>query len=212
MSAFTPGCLGFVGGMNCLSGAGFGGIPVNDGMTITYQAVANPQTCPATLTNQGMVTWTSLPGPNGTVINPTESSTGVPSGANNGERDGVTLPLLLNDYKVAGSAAVYCQSGSREICVTKFNDLNGNGVRDAGEPGLPGWTFTVAPGPPTSFTTLSPGGGLCFLVPAGTHTFTETLQTGWSPTTPLAAPSTTQIVPVLPGPVLNLSFGNKKKQ
>src|SRR5262249_5715800 len=30
-----------------------------------------------------------------------------------------------------------------EISGVKFNDLNGNGVRDAGEPGLAGWTIVL---------------------------------------------------------------------
>jgi large repetitive protein len=79
-------------------------VPVNGTLTIVYQAVANPQTCPVTLWNQATVTWTSLPGPNGTVVNSTASSTGLPSGANGGERDGVTLPSSVNDYKAAATA------------------------------------------------------------------------------------------------------------
>jgi uncharacterized repeat protein (TIGR01451 family) len=91
-----------------------------------------------------------------------------------------------------------------EICVTKFNDLDGNGVQDLGEPGLPGWTFTVTPGGPTIST--GPQGTFCFGVPApGTYTISEVLQPGWTPTTP-----NSQTVTVSAG-LVNLKFGNQKK-
>jgi hypothetical protein len=102
--------------VTCFS-PGFSGIPVNGAITITYQAVVHPQTCPATLPNQAMVTWTSLPGPNGTLINPTGSSTVGPSGANNGERDGVTPLPSLNDYKVTVTNTLLCDSIFYEYAV-----------------------------------------------------------------------------------------------
>jgi len=78
-------------------------------VTIKYKAIANPVSCPATLTNQAAVKWTSLRGATGTAINPTLSNPslvlGLP-GATNGERNGVTAPLTLNDYAAATSKAV----------------------------------------------------------------------------------------------------------
>jgi uncharacterized repeat protein (TIGR01451 family) len=82
-------------------------LQLDDGMAmqITYQATVSATTpCPLTLTNQAKVTWTSLPGPNGTTTNPTGSSTPGSSGAINGERTGVTSPLTLNDYAATASA------------------------------------------------------------------------------------------------------------
>jgi uncharacterized repeat protein (TIGR01451 family) len=80
----------------------------NPGSTVivTYQAVANPATCPVTLNNQATLTWTSLPGPQGTTVNPTGSSTPGNSGLIDGERNGVTPLLTLNDYATTASAAV----------------------------------------------------------------------------------------------------------
>jgi uncharacterized repeat protein (TIGR01451 family) len=78
-------------------------------VTIKYNATANPVSCPATLTNQAAVTWTSLRGPKGTAINPTMSITTAVLGASgtvNGERDGITTPLALNDYAASTSKAV----------------------------------------------------------------------------------------------------------
>lgn len=96
--------------------------------------------------------------------------------------------------------------GKAEICVLKFEDKNGNGVQNIGELGLPGWTFTVAPGGPT--ITTGSNGTFCFGVPApATYTVTEQVPSGWTPTTP-----TTQTVTVSPGQLVNLSFGNKKKE
>lgn len=85
-------------------------LPAAGVMTIKYQATANPATCPATLTNQAKVIWTSLPGPKGTMSNATGSGTPGSSGAVDGERDGVTAPPTLNDYfAVAGaSLSVIC--------------------------------------------------------------------------------------------------------
>jgi uncharacterized repeat protein (TIGR01451 family) len=96
--------------------------------------------------------------------------------------------------------------GKAEICLFKFNDLDGDGVRDLGESGLPGWTFNINPGPPSQVTTGAQG-RICFGVSApGTYTITEIVQSGWTPTTP-----NTQTVTVPPSPV-NVFFGNKKKE
>lgn len=98
-----------------------------------------------------------------------------------------------------------------EICVFKFNDLDGDGVKDPGEPLLPGWQFTVSPAPlppATSPVTTLPSGGICFGVSApGTYTITELVQSGWTPTTP-----NPQTVTVAPGGLANVFFGNKKKE
>ncbi|MDW8110511.1 MAG: LamG-like jellyroll fold domain-containing protein [Candidatus Bipolaricaulota bacterium] len=101
--------------------------------------------------------------------------------------------------------------GQAEICVFKFNDLNGNGIHEPNppnnEPLLPGWTFNVSPPPPSSVTT-GPQGGICFGVSApGTYTISEQVQSGWTPTT-----SNPQTVTVQPGQLVNLTFGNKKKE
>jgi uncharacterized repeat protein (TIGR01451 family) len=91
-----------------------------------------------------------------------------------------------------------------KLCVTKFHDLDGDGVQDLGEPGLPGWTFTVSGGVGT--ITTGPQGSFCSVVPApGTYTASEQGQPGWTPTTPNPQQAT-----VSPGQSVTLSFGNKK--
>ena len=81
----------------------------------------------------------------------------------------------------------------------KFNDLNQNGVQDAGEPGLPGWTIhvfdtatmalvqsTVTRRPTRAPAT--PDGFYSFTLTPGSYTVCEALQAGWTQTAPLAVP------------------------
>jgi uncharacterized repeat protein (TIGR01451 family) len=186
----------------------------NSGSTviITYQAVANPASCPVKLNNQANLTWTSLPGLQGTTVNPTGSSTPGNSGAIDGERNGVTPLLTLNDYATTFSAAVKIDCPCEALITgMKFNDLNGNGVRDTGEPGLANWTIQVTDSNGiTHTTTTDSAGNYSFTIPApGTYTVAEVLQSGWTQTAPTTG---TYSVTVSPGQVVtNLNFGNKKQ-
>ncbi len=69
----------------------------------------------------------------------------------------------------------------------KFEDLNGNGIKDAGEPGLAGWTINLA-GPSPSSVVTGVGGTYSFnnLLP-GNYTVSEVVQAGWVKTLPTAA-------------------------
>jgi uncharacterized repeat protein (TIGR01451 family) len=100
-------------------------------------------------------------------------------------------------------------SNKAKICIFKFNDLNGNGQKEANEPPLAGWQFNVNPAPlPPSTNPVTTGqqGGRCFGVSApGTYTITESVQAGWTPTT-----SNPQTVNISPGQLVNVYFGNKK--
>jgi hypothetical protein len=104
----------------------------------------------------------------------------------------------------AGSAGK-CKA---EICVSKFNDLNGNGVQDPNEPPLFGWKFDIkdSQGNIIGTVTTDKEKPACRLVPApGTYTVTEQVQSGWVPTTP-----NPQTVTVQPGQTVNLQFGNTR--
>ncbi len=73
-------------------------------ITITFSATLTTAVAPGTMvTNTAAAAWSSLPGANGTVINPTGSATPGASGAGDGERDGSGG---INDYTAAGAAAV----------------------------------------------------------------------------------------------------------
>jgi len=102
-------------------------------------------------------------------------------------------------------------SGNAEICVLKFHDLDGDGARDPGEPGLPGWTIEIkdAAGIVVSTFTTGPQGSFCVGVPApATYTVSEMLQSGWMQTYP--TPPGTHTVTVSPGQLVNLGFGNTR--
>ncbi len=71
----------------------------------------------------------------------------------------------------------------------KFNDLNGNGAKDAGEPGLPDWTITLKGtdgmgNAVSKSTTTDANGNYSFSVPPGSYTVCEVQQTGWKQTFP----------------------------
>ncbi|WP_457502078.1 LamG-like jellyroll fold domain-containing protein [Thermostichus sp. MS-CIW-15] len=109
----------------------------------------------------------------------------------------------------AGKAGKCKPSNKAEICIFKFNDLNGNGQKEANEPPLAGWQFNVNPAPlPPSTNPVTTGqqGGRCFGVSApGTYTITESVQAGWTPKT-----SNPQTVNISPGQLVNVYFGNQQ--
>ena len=84
---------------------------------------------------------------------------------------------------------------------TKFNDLNGNGVRDPGEPGLAGWTIGIGNVtiPYFNSTTTDSTGNFRFInVPKANYTVNETLQAGWKNTTALEQTACAPPFPYLP--------------
>jgi uncharacterized repeat protein (TIGR01451 family) len=99
-----------------------------------------------------------------------------------------------------------------QICGIKWNDLDGDGVKDPNEPGLPGWTINMVfqtPGGPLDVqTTTDANGQYCFtgLAP-GTYTISETLQSGWIQTFP---PSPGTYTVTVPPSAMNINFGNKQ--
>ena len=93
------------------------------------------------------------------------------------------------------------------ICGTKFNDLNGNGVWNAGEPRLPNWTINLT-GASTLSVTTDGHGNYCFTdLPAGTYTVSEAIQTGWQQTAP-PSPGTYTITLASGQNIVNRNFGN----
>ncbi len=98
------------------------------------------------------------------------------------------------------------------ICGVKFNDLNGNGVRDTGEPTMAGWTIQLVDGANNVVATVVTGadGTYCFKqLKPGSYTVSEVNQPGWVQTAP-AFPGTWSVL-VGSGQVLtDISFGNRK--
>ncbi|MGC9074084.1 MAG: LamG-like jellyroll fold domain-containing protein, partial [Caldisericum sp.] len=155
--------------------------------------------------------------PNGTVTNNLPLWIGeirVPGGRCETTLDEIELfnrvlsPDEIKGIYNAGSCGK-CKPATAQICITKFNDLNGDGKPNTDEPLLSGWVFnvtdqnnnfvgTITTNPPA----IAPA---CLKVPApGTYTVTEVAQPGWTVTTN-NNPST---VTVSPGQTINLTFGN----
>jgi len=91
-----------------------------------------------------------------------------------------------------------------------FNDLNGNGVKDAGEPGLQGWTVELLSSDGTILnTTLSDtNGNYSFtVVNPGPFTIKEVPQSGWFITLP-AGGGTYTLTPASGATIANENFGD----
>lgn len=92
----------------------------------------------------------------------------------------------------------------------KFNDLNGNGVKEAGEPGLGGWRILLTGAATASTTTDSLGFYTFTDLGPGSYSVAESLQTGWRQTMP--GPPGTYTITANGAPQLavhaNRNFGN----
>lgn len=98
-----------------------------------------------------------------------------------------------------------------EISGLKFNDINGNGVQDKGEPVLGGWTINLldSNGNVIATATTAPYGTYSFPNLAdGTYTVAEVQQLGWKQTDP----STGTYSETITGgnTIPNVDFGNVK--
>lgn len=100
------------------------------------------------------------------------------------------------------------------ISGVKFNDLNGNGVRDAGEPGLAGVTITRTgsindPAGASLTTVTGADGAFSFTVPFGTYTLSETVPAGFAQTAPPAPGTISSTITFAQRTVSGLLFGNR---
>nr|AAU82998.1 fibrinogen-binding protein-like [uncultured archaeon GZfos1D1]QNO56998.1 hypothetical protein MGAOFDBH_00016 [Methanosarcinales archaeon ANME-1 ERB7] len=97
--------------------------------------------------------------------------------------------------------------GALSISGMKFNDLNGNGVKDAGEPGLPDWTINLT-GPVSGTTTTAADGSYAFTnLKPGDYTVSEVLKPGWVQTCP--TPPGTYSVTLTDTSATDKDFGNR---
>ncbi|MDZ4803237.1 MAG: LamG-like jellyroll fold domain-containing protein [Candidatus Eisenbacteria bacterium] len=120
--------------------------------------------------------------------------------------DGNTV--LIDKSFIGDVEAPGCIGGELgQICGQKYNDLNHNGVKDNGEPGMLGWTIMLnGPGGPyTAYTDEQ--GNFCFnyLLP-GSYTLSEVGLPGWIQTAPAGG---SYVVNLAAGQMLTgMDFGN----
>lgn len=97
------------------------------------------------------------------------------------------------------------------ICVEKFEDVNGNGARDPGEPPMENVQFGIV-GPSTHAAGVTDVlGRICFqIVSGGSYTIRETVPAGWITTSPAGAvPEKT--VTVQSGGSAVVTFANRRQ-
>jgi len=94
------------------------------------------------------------------------------------------------------------------ICGIKYNDLDGDGQKQANEPVIPNWTINLS-GSATATATTGADGSYCFnnLAP-GSYTITEGQLGGWAQTAP-ANPGTYTITLTAGQHVIGQDFGNQ---
>lgn len=92
-------------------------------------------------------------------------------------------------------------AGATRICGVAFQDVNGNGVQERGEEGLPNWRIGLSSGGDPTYAETGPRGEFCFEVGRGRYEVRIYEQPGWEVTTPSSLNVTT------PPPVTDTSFG-----
>ncbi|MCK4443788.1 MAG: hypothetical protein KAW09_04545, partial [Thermoplasmata archaeon] len=114
---------------------------------------------------------------------PIEHFDGDPNKVDNGYRGGYFHGFIpghskTDNFKVKKGKVF----PTPELKMCKFEDLNGNGAWDAGEPGISGWEFTVTD--PIAITnTHYTGNDGCIVIDVsldGYYTITEIMPDGWS--------------------------------
>jgi hypothetical protein len=97
------------------------------------------------------------------------------------------------------------------LCGVKYNDLDGDGVRDPNELGIPGFQITINDQDTATWTVTTGANGLFCLdnLPAGTYYVSEVNQSGWTQTQPVNPNSYTVVLQA--GQTIDtLLFGNHK--
>jgi protocatechuate 3,4-dioxygenase beta subunit len=127
-------------------------------------------------------------------------------------------PCVVHETLTSNESSTGHQFGnyqSASISGTKFHDLDGDGVKDAGEPGLPNWVIYLDldndgvkdVGEPETTTDANGNWSFTGLAP-GTYHVREVLQAGWTCTTP--TPCVFTVVLISGQQSVGNHFGNRQ--
>jgi|GEM_PF-2156420 len=118
----------------------------------------------------------------------------------------LNIPVAGTTIKFGTASTHLNNTGS--LSGVKYNDLDEDGTRDIGEPGLSGWTMNYSGAATGSVQTDANGYYEIALLPDGNFTVTEVGQAGWQRTQPNTA---SYSVSLAPGECIqNLNFGAKR--
>lgn len=113
------------------------------------------------------------------------------------KKDGwISITNPVRDVHLTSSQTIYFGNkkivpGVVDLRIIKFNDVNGNKVKDENEVGLSGWQFKVnGPSGERTVATDETGQSLLTGQKPGEYTVTEVAQSGWKNTTGLAVKKT----------------------
>lgn len=93
--------------------------------------------------------------------------------------------VVITDLSVTSMTLIAgCPTGPSSITGKKYEDTNGNGIKDAGEPGIPGWKIYLG-GSKTDSTLTDANGAYRFEnLLLGTYSVTEEQNPAWVQTSP----------------------------
>jgi len=92
-------------------------------------------------------------------------------------------------WEAEGAVTFYVCQATGGLHFTKYHDLNANGIKDAGEPGIPLWKVSFTDPFGSTYNRLTDANGEVVenSVPIGDYSVWETLKPGWINATPLGA-------------------------
>lgn len=181
-------------GTAVFDGAILNGKTANAGGTVTYSVYTN-NACSLGKINAGQKTVTNGNIPNSDSVGLNSVGTYYWQVVYSGDVSNVAATSTCGAEVVTISAALPppTQNGNGSILGQVFNDLNKNGIKDAGEAGLPGWSINLyasanfvngAYDPVFKTTVSDSSGNYSFSSLAdGTYSVEELRQSGWKQTT-----------------------------
>jgi hypothetical protein len=126
---------------------------------------------------------------------------------------GYTIALASGESSLHNDFGNFHGSLQGSLAGFVFNDLDGSGARDPGEPGMAGVTVTLAsppPGYPAPTAVTAADGSFRFeALPFGTWTLSETIPAGFQQTAPPPPGTITATIDFAHQNVENLLFGNQ---